>query len=131
MNQTKYDTFGKLLGEIGQEVTDIVGNPDGVFLYVEAGEGWVGPSLFRDEGKLVRWFDPTPRLSMLLVDLWEAEDADKRWSAMEYTVTGTKFHTVFVFPEMFRNDLSINDRREMILNARYGDKPRVYPPIPR
>lgn len=52
----KLDVLGPLMSEIGQELADIVGgDPNGVFLYVEIGEGWVRPSIFKDEGNTMTW----------------------------------------------------------------------------
>src|SRR3546814_2141857 len=41
MADDKLDNLGPLMNEIGQELAEIVGgDPNGVFLYAEIGEGW-------------------------------------------------------------------------------------------
>ena len=43
------------MNDLGHELANIVeGDPDGVFLYVEIGDGWVRPSIYKDEGNVVR-----------------------------------------------------------------------------
>jgi hypothetical protein len=127
-----YEKLGPIYADIGSEVAQIVGgDPDGSFLYAEAGEGWYGASVFKDEGELVRYYDPSPELSDLIYDAWLTADPDKRWSIMEYDITGTKFNVRFQYPdevpvETFADD----DRREIALKKRYGDKPVIYPPWP-
>ncbi len=107
------------------------GKPDGVYLYVEAGEGWVGPSLYKDEGSEVRYFDPGDSdLDDALFDAWHIEQPDKRWSVMHYVIEGGKFDTKFEFGELRRPGESDDDRRERVLHARYGGKPIIYPPLP-
>ena len=128
MSEDKLKKFGNFYRDIGRELAAIVGDPDKTFLYVEAGEGWLGASIFKDEGSQLRYFHPSSKLTGLLLEVWEAEDPDKRWAAMEYTVTGTKFAVEFVFPEDFADKLDDMERRELVLQARYGDKPRIYPP---
>ncbi|WP_404371662.1 hypothetical protein AB5I39_04415 [Sphingomonas sp. MMS24-J45] len=128
MSDDKLNKFGDLYREIGRELAAIVGDPDKTLLYVEADEGWVGPNVFKDEGNQIRYFDPSRKLTDLLFEVWTAEDPDKRWSAMEYTITGTKFTVEFVFPEKFGDDFDNDERRELVLQRHYGDKPRVYPP---
>ena len=105
------------------------GEPSHVFLYVEAGEGWVGPSLFRDESDVVRYYEPNQPLCDALFALWYAEDQDKRWTEMHYVIESSKFHAQFEFDDMRLPDDGSMDRRERVLRARYGDKLIVYPPM--
>jgi len=125
----KYDLLGPLYAEIGGELAEIVGgDPDGVYLYAEAGDGWVGPSVFKDEGKAVRYFDASSHLCDLIMKAWRAEDPDKRWAVMEYSVTGTSFDVKFKFPDEIDTTKTEVERRPSALKARYGDKPVIYPP---
>lgn len=134
MASDKFGKLGPILSRIGEEATAIVGgNPDGLYLYVEVGDGWVGPSLFRDEGNAVRYFDATFELSDLIGNAWEAEAPDnaaKRWSVMEYEVHGTQFDAHFKFPDEVNVEKYHASRRESALHARFGDKPVIYPPLP-
>lgn len=70
MTVDKYDLLGPALAKVGEEAMAIVGGkPDGVYLYVEIGDGWVGPSLFKDEGDAVRYIDiGTSDIWRLLID---------------------------------------------------------------
>lgn len=55
MPEDKLDLLGPLMNDLGHELANIVeGDPDGVFLYVEIGDGWVRPSIYKDEGNVVR-----------------------------------------------------------------------------
>ena len=70
MNDDKAEALGPALAEVGQEAMRILGGkPDGVYLYVEIGDGWVGPSLFRNEGEVVTYYDTSgSKLWRLLID---------------------------------------------------------------
>lgn len=132
MANDMYEKLGPLYADIGSEVAQIVGgDPDGSFLYAEAGEGWYGASIFQDEGKLVRYYDPSPELSALIYKAWLTADPDKRWSVMEYVINGTKFDAQFKYPdEVPVKSFAADNRREVALKKRYGDKPIIYPPPP-
>jgi hypothetical protein len=123
------------MNEIGHTLADIVGgNPDGIFLYVEIGEGWVRPSIYRDEGDVIRWYDPKGiTLSELLWEAWylEPEGPNMRWSVLEYAIEGKKFHVSMKYPEEVNVEIVDDERRETALRARFGDKPVVYPPPPK
>ena len=134
MSSDKFDKLGPLFSKIGEEAAIIVGgNPDGLYLYVEVGDGWVGPSVYRDEGNAVRYFDATLELCDLIENAWKAEDPDnigKRWSVMEYEVHGTKFDVHFKFPDEVDVEKYDGKRRDRALQQRFGDKPVIYPPLP-
>lgn len=127
----EFEALGPSLSEIGEELASIVGgDPDGVYLYVEAGEGWIGPSLYKDVGETVRYFDGSPELSEMLMDLRSSQEPRKRWSVMEYEIKGTMFDAYFKYPDEVDVSDFDEDRREIALKKRYGDKPVVYPPLP-
>ena len=133
--EDKFEILGPILGEIGLELADIVGgDPNGVFLYVEIGEGWVRPSIFKDGGDAIRYYEGSYLLSDLLFDAWYAESSSEdrimRWSVMEYDVKDGKFDANYKYPEEVDVEDMDEDRRETALRARYGDKPVVYPPLP-
>ncbi len=133
MGQDKFETLGPLMNQIGQELADIVGgDPEGVFLYVEIGEGWVSPSVFKEDREVVRYLDSEQTgLDDLLFEAWHAEPEGKRWSVMEYDIKDGKFDAVFKYPEEVDVETVQDDlRRDEALRKRYGDKPVVYPPPP-
>lgn len=135
MGSDKLEMLGPLMNEIGQELAETVGgDPNGVFLYVEIGEGWVDTGIFKDEGDVVRWYDPQgTHLADLLWEAWylEPDSPNMRWSVLEYAITGQKFHVNLKYPEEVNVDIVDGERRESALRARFGDKPVVYPPPPK
>jgi hypothetical protein len=130
----KLDILSHLFNQIGVELVDIVGgDPDGIFLYVEIGEGWISPNVFKDEGNQIRYLDDNETLSDLLWEAWYAESDEggvKRWSIMEYEIKQGKVDISFRFPDEVNVETISMDRRQTALRARFGDKPVVYPPIP-
>jgi hypothetical protein len=131
MPEDKYDVLGPILSKIGGELAQIVGgDPDGTFLYAEGGEGWMASGVFKDEGSSVRYFRPSRELGDLLLEVWNAEEPNKRWAVMEYEVQGTKFHVKFQFPEEIDPEESELERRPRALERHFGDKPVIYPPLP-
>jgi hypothetical protein len=132
VTQDKYEILGPLLSELGQELAALLGgNPDGVFLYVEAGEGWVAPSVFRADGDVVRYHpSEDSAVSEILSDIWYAEpDKTKRWSVMEYVVQNGKFRAEYKFPDEVDVTKPDNARREAALRAHFGRRTVIYPPI--
>lgn len=123
------------MNDIGHELSRIVGgDPNGIFLYVEIGEGWVRPSVFKDEGDVVRWYDPKDDyLSDLLFEAWylEPDGPNMRWSVLEYAIVDGKFRVSMKYPEEVNVDIVDSERRQTALRARFGDKPVVYPPPPK
>lgn len=131
MNNDKFDLLGPALAEVGDEAVRLVGGePSGIFLYAEAGENWAGPSLYKDEGDWVRYVDMgrSPTLANLIMNAWDIEPADKRWTAMLYTIEAGKFQASFTFGNLNKPSEDGLDNRDRVLRARYGDKPIVYPP---
>ncbi|BCA60610.1 hypothetical protein [Sphingomonas sp. HMP6] len=127
----KFDKLGPIFDEIGHELGRIVGgDPDKTYLYAELQEGVVGAGVFKDEGNSVRYFDPSRPLIDLLIEAWEVEEPGKRWEVIEYAVVGKEFDAVFKFPEELNPDEYEDERRDVALHARYGDKPVIYPPMP-
>ncbi len=132
MAADNYRMAGPLLSELGQELAAFVGgDPNGIFFYVEIGEGWVRPSLFRAEGEIVRFYPPDdPILSDILFDIWYIEpDPSKRWSVMEYVVENGNFRAEYKFPDEVDVTKPDIERREAALRAHFGDRKVVYPPI--
>ncbi len=133
MAKDKFDLLGPALADVGREAMRLVGGePDGVLVYAEIGEGWVEPSLFKDEEASVRYVDlGASALGTIITDAWCIEPADKRWTAMRYTVDQGKFHASFDFDDLEHLDETTLDRRTRVVHARFGDKPIIYPPLPK
>jgi hypothetical protein len=131
MTDQKFDLLGPIFAAIGGELAKIVDDvPDGTFLYAEGGDGWMASGVFKVEGSVIRYFRPTRELGDLLLQAWNAEDPDKRWAVMEYSIKGTKFDVQFLFPDDIDPDESDVERRPRALRRHFGDKPVIYPPIP-
>jgi hypothetical protein len=125
------DILGPIFWEISGEIARIVGGePDGTYLYAEAGEGWVGAGVFKPESESVRYFDPGSDLSDLLIKAWKAEKPDKRWAVMEFEIVGTSFEVRFKLPEEIDVDETEMERRPRALRRRFGNKPVIYPSPP-
>lgn len=105
------------------------GIADKILLYVEAGEGWIEPSLFRDEGNAIRYYNPGDfEFSNMLMEVWYIKEPERRWTTMHYTIDGGKFDAQFDFDDLKGSGEDSLDRRDRALRARFGDKPVVYPP---
>lgn len=132
MERNKYEILGPLLSELGQELAEVLGgSADGVFLYVEAGDGWIAPSVFRADGNMVRYYPSEDSVvSEILSDIWYAEpDPTKRWSVMEYVVENDNFRAEYKFPDEIDVTKPDIERREAALRAHFGDRKVIYPPI--
>jgi hypothetical protein len=124
------DRTEKLLDEIGNVLAiDITYPLEGTFLYAEVQSQVTAASIFKDLGDhlLFRW--PMNELHDILLDLWESEPSGRRWAAMEYRIDGDKFTASFTYPEELDPAESNSDRRERILQRRYGNKRIVYPAL--
>ena len=131
MPADKYDKLGPLFADVGGELAKIVaGDPDGTFLYVEAGEGWLSCGVFKEDGGSVRYYRPTSDLTDLLFEAWHTDEPNKRWAVMEYDVVGTKFDARFKFPDEVDVESFEMDREAIALRNRFGDKPVIYPAWP-
>ena len=88
----------RLLSEIGALLAEDDEHPlDGTLLYAQLDRGYVGPSIYKNLADKILYRTPDlDKLGGALLDLWEAQDSD---------------------------------RRELIVQQYFGDKPIVYPPI--
>ena len=120
------------LNEIGQLLAEDTDFPlDGTLLYAELDWNYVAPSIFKDLGDHVVYRDPDlDRLGGALLDLWKAQDSEKRWTEIEYVVRGGKFHASFSYAGEIDPEEGMLDRRDRIVAKHFGDKPIVYPPMP-
>ena len=126
----KFEILGPLYAEIGRQIFEDVGGPNGVFVYGEAGEGWVEVSVFKDKGRFVQYYSPSRELSDLIIKAWKTEPPNKRWAVMMYEIKDGAFDATFRFPEEIDPDESSFERSERVLKQRYGDKQVKYPPVP-
>lgn len=127
-SSAELDSMAEFMNEIGVEIAATIGDDlDGTFLYVEAGEGWVAPSLFRDEGAIVRNYLPAHELDMLLMDEWHRLAPERRWSALQYEIHGTRFDVKLIYPDEFESwgEPEGFDHLTDILKKRYGAKPII------
>jgi len=126
------DKTARLLNEIGQLLAEDADYPlEGTLLYAEVDWGYVAPSIFKDVGDRIVYRDPDlDRLGDALLDLWKAQESEKRWTEIEYVIRDGKFHASFTYPDEIDPDEGMLDRRRRIVAKHFGDKPTVYPPSP-
>ena len=93
------DSTERLLSEIGQLLAEDHAYPlDGTLLYAELDHNFVRPSIFKDRGQNVLYRGPDlNRLGPALLDLWYAEEPNKRWKGIEYVVRGKEFDVTFTY----------------------------------
>ena len=82
--------------------------------------------LYREPINLCR--GPFDGLDYVLLELWEAEVPDKRWASMQYRIEDGTFEASFTY-EPLDSAESMLERRERILQQRYGNKRIDYPPL--
>lgn len=126
------DRTSQLLGDLIQLLAEDTAYPlDGTLLYAELSHNFVAPSIFKDRGDHILYRDPDlDRLGNALLDVWEAEDPDKRWAEIEYVVRNGKFDATFVYADEIDPQDERSDRRERAAVRHFGKKPIVYPPPP-
>ena len=114
---------GPILEKIGQMIADILdGEPEGAFMTAEAGEAWVEASIFKDLGDRVLFRGPDVALFEALLELREAEEPNKRWTTMSFTINNGRFDAQFGYDDdVDQNEIGF-ERRERLLAERYGDK---------
>lgn len=123
MTHNKYDRLGPLYAAIGHEVSRIAGGAAApVFLYAEAGDAWAEAAVFAESPNALKFYAPDDDLFRAIMDAWNAEDPDKRWAAIELMVNGDAFSASFKFPEEIDQEIGSLDRRDIVLQNRFGDK---------
>ena len=122
------EAIGKILSDIGALVGFEAGVGEGdAFLYAEAAENVVGTSLFKEKEDRVTYIRSSQDLSFLILDLWDAAPADKKWRALLMTVSGDTFDARFHYDEGWDRAESEYERRPRVLAAKFGDKPIEFP----
>jgi hypothetical protein len=127
----KHERLAPIYAAIGQECAAIVGgNPDGLYLYAEAGQGWSGVAVFMNEGRAVRYFAPTRELCALIQEAWDKEETGQPWLVMEYEIHGGMFDANLIYPDEMGPGLTMAERQRDALRRRFGRKAVLYPPYP-
>jgi hypothetical protein len=122
--------MGDMLNEIGVHVADVLGKmPDDVFVFLEAGDQWHGGAIFENRQDKVIYHDYGDEMGELILRLWEAADPDKKWSIIHYDIKDGKFDAEFLYTADLDHHPFEYDYRQDALDARYGDKPVIYPPM--
>ena len=121
---------GDLLNAIGQHAANILGKtPDDVFMFIEAGDQWMGAGVFENLEDKVIYHHPSDELLDDVQRLWEAAEPDKKWSIIHYDIKGGRFYAEFLYTADLEHHPFEHEYRQDALDARYGDKPVIYPPM--
>ena len=119
--------LGPRLEEIGRMVAeDVHADPEGTFLYVEFGDSWVTPAIFKDVGDRIVYRFTSAELDRKLMQLWDAEEPEKRWSSMQYDIKNGEFLVKFGYDDFSKTEDGSLERRKPLVIERFGDKPIDY-----
>lgn len=121
-----------LLNEIGGLLTeDSEYRSAPTLLYAQLDYNMIGQSIFKDLGDqlLYRW-PVNERLPYALLELWEDQEGNYRWSELESVLRDGSFEVAYVYPDEIDSNEGVIERRERALQRHFGDKPVVYPPWP-
>ena len=129
MPATKLDKASQGLEAIARNAVRLLGsNAFPIWLYIEAGDGWVEPSIYQIRPEALEWTDPSMDFVDEVENAWYALDADQRWAVMEMDIADGRFTTTMRFlGEVPPDGAWSMDRREAAIAARFGDKPVIYP----
>ena len=119
-----------ILNEIGQILANQIKEPpDDILLYAEVEANMVAADIFelREKDILYREWSTT-KLTYPLLDLWELDEPDRRWAAMEYVIRDGQFKVTFTYPDQFDADEDEFRRRDRVVWRNFGQLPIVYPP---
>lgn len=122
----------KLLAEIGALLMEDSEYPlEPTLLYAQLDNNVIGESIVKELGNqlLFRW-PVNERLPDALLELWEAQDGQGRWSELEYVLRDDQFEVAYFYPEEIDPQENVIERRERALRRHFGEKPIVYPPLP-
>lgn len=122
----------QLLNEIGRLLMeDGEYSSEPTLLYAQLDHNMIGQSIFKELGNqlLFRW-PINQRLPYALLELWEAQDGQDRWSELEYVLRDGNFDVAYFYPDEIDPQEDVTERRERALQRHFGDKPIVYPPLP-
>ncbi|MEP9402720.1 hypothetical protein [Sphingomonas sp. VNH70] len=104
---------------------------EGTLLHATLDHGLVSPSIFKDRGNHILYRDPDlDVLGDALLDFWEGQEGDPRWTDMELVIRDGRFDLRYVCADAIDLEESSIDRRTRIVRSYFGDKPIIYPPSP-
>ena len=113
---------GPIYEEIGRLVArDLREDPEGAFLYAEGGRGWIEAAIFKNMGDHLIYRNASDELFDKLGEAWEAEEPDKRWAALRYTIANGRFSVAMQYPDELDEDEGPSDRRPRVLKEQFGD----------
>lgn len=119
-----------MLNAVGQHVADIIGKtPEDVYVFLEAGDQWQGGAIFENLEEGVICHLPSDALVDEIERLWEAAEPDKKWSIIHYDIKDGSFDAEFLYTADLKHHPFEYHYRQDALDARYGDKPIIYPPM--
>lgn len=124
------DESNALLNEIGHLLAQDRDYPGvDTLLYAEVGHDYIGESIFKILGNQFLYRRPlNRRLPYALLELWEAQEGDDRWSELEYVLRDGRFDVNYFYPDEIDPEEDLADRRARSVRRHFGDKPIVYPP---
>ena len=129
MDGPNLERGGQLYRALGEAFLEAVGDENDLFLYVEAGDGWLDISPFKVRQEFVEWIADLD-VSDMIWNAREAESPENRWTAMEYEVADGKFSVRFKYADELIPDAWSDTRREAILRRRFHNKSIRYPEVP-
>jgi hypothetical protein len=121
----------RLLNEIGGLLMKDAEYPlEPTLLYAQLDHNMIGESIFKELGNqfLFRW-PVNERLPYALLELWEAQDGQDRWSELVYVLRDGQFEVVYFYPDEIDPQEDVIERRERALRRHFGEKPIIYPPL--
>jgi hypothetical protein len=123
---------GPMLERLGQLIAEVMPDrdPEGAWMYAEAGDQWVEATIFQDEGEAVRCWFMSNQLADAILQLWDAQkEVGKEWAVLVYAINRGRFDARFEYPEDIDPEGDSLDRRAGALIERFGNKPVIYPKI--
>lgn len=69
------------------------------------------------------------RLTYALLELWEAQESNDRWTELEYVLREGLSEVAHIYPDEIDPEEDILERRERSLLRHLGKKPVLYPPL--
>lgn len=124
------EKIGDILNALAQHLQEILGSdPDGSFLYAEVDEEGYEVAIFHDHGDKITYYDADDELFDEVINLWDSALDHEKWAVLEYDVRGDQFYSNFTYADQLDPEEDSVERRQRLVNARYGDKPVIYPTL--